>query len=208
MAHSTTFKMAGLCVNHVPWHTRKSRDMCLCLQHSEKHTLFMAVYSSDKTNDEIQSSLWYSTTSELSKRVSWEFCVEQRDVLIRFRLGVCKGADLAGQRDEGASKSGSCLIQLGEERAGAPPYEQHFPPLGCPQHHPLHLTPLPFTSPHSSTLQGLGRFERPSWIEMRRGEEMSQSDLMMAEDLNTRGQLNYDDEKQVVHWYKNESMLK
>lgn len=91
MTHSTTFKMAGCCVNHVPWHTRKSRDMCLCLQHPEQHTLFMAVYSSNKTHDEIQSSLWYSTTSELSKRVSWEFCVEQRDVLIRFRSGVWRG---------------------------------------------------------------------------------------------------------------------
>lgn len=149
-----------------------------CSIQNNTHSLWPVYLKKKKNNDGIQSSRWYLTVSALNWRVSWELCwvCKERDVLIGLRWSVCVcvcgGIDLVGQRGEGASKSGSCLIQEGDERAGAPPYQQHLP---------LFVSPFstPFTrhlSPHSSTLQGLGCFEQPSWIEMRR-EERKYCDL-------------------------------
>lgn len=143
--------MAGLCSNCVPWLTRKRNDVCLCLQHPKQHTLFITVYGCDKTNsDGIQSSLWYSTTSTLRSRVSWEFCMGQRDVLIRFRCGECvcvKGLIWRGAERQGVlQKSGSCLIQEGEQKAGVPPCEQHLPLLISPFPSPPPNTSPPLTS--------------------------------------------------------------
>ena len=106
-------------------------------QHPEQHTLSMA--QTKQTMMRFKAHFDIHQRQHQRSQVSWECGTEQRDVLIRFRWGECvyacvcvEGVDLAGQTDEGASKSGSCLIQEGEERAGAPPYEQHLPLLSSP----------------------------------------------------------------------------
>lgn len=133
MTHSDTFKMAGLCPNHVPWPTRKRNDVCL--QNNTRSFFGSLRLWQNKQWWDSKLTLIFNVSTSLASHLGI-LCGAEREVLIRFRWGerlyMCRGVDLAGQTDEGASKSGSCLIQEGEERAGAPPYEQHLPLLVSP----------------------------------------------------------------------------
>lgn len=153
----------------------------------------MAVYSSDKANcDEIQSSLWYSTTSALHSRVSWEFCMEQRDVLIRFRC-VCVSSGWFGGADGRGCLKKWVMPNSGGRGAGRCATIQATPPT--PRLPLFHPHPPHTSSPHLPSFINTSR-ARVLWTALmnrdeERGEKMSQSNLMMAEDSNMRGQLNY-----------------
>lgn len=147
----------------VPWHSTKSNNVRRRPQHPVQHTssLCSSGAAADRsTRPDFKLTVIFDDADApfLEKHSSGWVCV--------VHWGVCVLRVHATGR-QGRRPSGENLGHLWsrrEFRAGAGRWGQHLPLLTPPSP----LTPLPPDSRHSSTLQGLGRFEQPSWIGMRR----------------------------------------